>query len=220
MKLRLVCPEKFVDPEEICKRIMAYFPNLIYKEEVIRTGRFNCDLEVAQVEKELEELLSPNWKREVVINLIPGRVFIGKMEIRSHGYPLNDFTRNSPPALFKIKSLKKGGHLLLNNLTSKGLDENVEYLTKLGVEQFHRRLGILPHDEDCFSFYDKSRDVAEEKLEKDFCPQCRKFMRKLSDPLDQEKIARLKREIYPDALGKYWEFKRLVTLFTDREVKR
>jgi len=42
------------------------------------------------------------------------------------------------------------------SLEGEELKSDVSFLAKLGVEQFHARLGVLPHDEECFSYFTKS----------------------------------------------------------------
>lgn len=205
-----VCPEDLQIASEISDKIENYFSNLIQPPKIIYTNAFNSViLETDQVENKLEEVTNPNWQEDIIVNFVNGMVKHQNIDINVHAYPLNYYTRETLPALFKIRNLKKGGHIILGNIVEDELKENVDYLAKLGTEQFHRLIGILPHDKNCFTFYSKSGIIPDEVIENDYCPKCKEFMDRLSNPLDYRQISKLKREIYPNARKRYWEFARL-----------
>lgn len=208
MILKLISPKEVHTAGQIASRIQIYFVKLVESTEIIFTDRFDSVLEAKVVKEKIKQIAKPNWKRDIIINLIPGQVNYEEIELEVHAYPLDFYTRGTLPALAKIRGLPKGGHIILGNFIQEELKEDVDYLAKLGIEQSHKMLGVLPHNKNCFTFFSKSGIMLEEDTRKDFCPQCKEFMTELSGPLNYREIANLKTGIYLNVRKRYWEFVR------------
>ncbi len=156
----------------------------------------------------IERVIEPDWEREIVLIVIYGSLYFADLEMFEIAACTLDYLPSTEASgkNSHTKRPKVGGLLLPNNMF-KELRSDVEYLSKVGVEEVLHYFGIpKQHNENCFFHATEFGKAALEDSINDYCSKCREFMRQLEYPLDFEKLFVKMEEIYEiEGEGRGWK---------------
>ena len=190
MKLKFICSEDFEAAGVICNRIREYLPNLVDSIEINSNNAFKGIFETWEVLPMIDEIIKPDWERDIVIVVIYGTLYLADLELfELVGCTLDYFLLNRDGTTKLYSKVPKIGAQLLPNNMSKEPRADAKYWAKLGVEEILHYFSIPEeHDESCFFHAKAFGKGTVEDCRRDYCPKCREFLRQLKDPLDFDKL--------------------------------
>ena len=198
MKLKFICSKDFEAAEEISKRVQEYLPNLVDSIEINNSNTFKGIFETWEVLPMIEEIIKPNWERDIVIVVIYGSLYLADLELFEATGCTLDYFRLNKDGTTKLysKTPKLGAQLLPNNMSEEPRGDT-EYWAKLGVEEILHYFSIPEaHDESCFFHAKAFGKGTVEDCRREYCSKCREFLRQLKDPLDFDKLSERVERIY------------------------
>ena len=198
MKLKFICSEKIEAAEKICNRVREYLPNLVGNIEIISSNAFKGIFETWEVLPLIDEVIKPDWERDIVIVVINGSLYLADLELfEAVGCTLDYFRLNKDGTTKLYSKMPKLGAQLLPNNMSEELRGDAEYWAKVGVEEILHYFSIPEaHDESCFFHAKAFGKGTVEDCRREYCSKCREFLRQLKDPLDFDKLSERVERIY------------------------
>ena len=136
MKLKFICSEDFEAAEEICNRVQEYLPNLVNSIEINSSNVFKGIFETWEVLPMIDEIIKPDWERDIVIVVIYGSLYLADLELfELVGCTLDYFLLNRDGTTKLYSKIPKLGAQLLPNNMSEEPRGDADYWAKLGVEE-------------------------------------------------------------------------------------
>jgi predicted Zn-dependent protease len=197
MNLKVLCPKLFGGACEVADQIVGYFPNLIHNTTVVRADVFTGVVQAWDIVPGIERALQPDWKQDIVLAIIHATVYFADLELYAAGSTLDYLVERGGVVRPYALRPKIGGYIVLDNVP-RALQTDPRYYAKVGAEEILHYFGV-PHQHDgaCF-FHPKPGDqqLDTEDHRKEYCARCLKFMAKLHEPLDFDRLVRAAQVMY------------------------